>query len=266
VAHIFHLPFTFEFRKLPVEWELRQVRIVGWEKNEDDSPIYDRLAARVEDERGSQSVSLPLERLPPPEWDMSVAAFEKNPEDDSAVERVCSHFRPYMFVSLNNGRYLSLAETTGKNMDPWLLRDDLLRLNDEFDNALAFLNRWGRWGRESCVTLSDLKRTQASVRTALTRSSAPPAWFGAIPTFPQVWSSTPEYPYLKFITDDAQIAVRMAVHLDVLRRLKFKICARPDCALPFQLSSKHRRKYCSQYCAHLESVRRNRKHRRKGKS
>ena len=44
-------------------------------------------------------------------------------------------------------------------------------------------------------------------------------------------------------------------HIDLLRRAKFQICQRPDCATPF---TGRERQYCTQYCGHLESVRKNR--------
>ena len=40
---------------------------------------------------------------------------------------------------------------------------------------------------------------------------------------------------------------------------KTKVCARPDCGKEFPVTSKHKRRYCTQYCGHLESIRRNRK-------
>lgn len=49
-------------------------------------------------------------------------------------------------------------------------------------------------------------------------------------------------------------------HIDLLRGAKFKICKRPDCAIPFSVLSRHPRKYCEWYCGHIESVRKKRKH------
>ena len=39
----------------------------------------------------------------------------------------------------------------------------------------------------------------------------------------------------------------------------FKACARKDCRLPFEVSSRHKRRFCTQYCAHITSLRKRRK-------
>jgi len=101
-------------------------------------------------------------------------------------------------------------------------------------------------------------RLQETVREALT--SAPKKWFAGHDAFPpMVHSRLAKYPFFCLLTDACQHAIRMTVTIDLLRRLTFKTCARRDCGLPFPVTSKHRREYCSQYCAHLESVRRSRK-------
>ena len=47
----------------------------------------------------------------------------------------------------------------------------------------------------------------------------------------------------------------MTTTIDLLKQFEFRTCARPDCAKPFPVKSKHENDYCPQYCAHLESVR-----------
>lgn len=44
---------------------------------------------------------------------------------------------------------------------------------------------------------------------------------------------------------------------------KFRICARKDCRLPFEVTSRHTRRFCTQYCAHITSLRQRRKVERK---
>lgn len=58
---------------------------------------------------------------------------------------------------------------------------------------------------------------------------------------------------------DAVSAILTTIEVDHLRGAKFGACARPDCPKFFEITSHHKRKYCSQYCAHLESLRRMRK-------
>jgi hypothetical protein len=48
-------------------------------------------------------------------------------------------------------------------------------------------------------------------------------------------------------------------HIDLIRHARFRTCQRPDCGIPFAVTSKHTRKYCEWYCGHLESVRKKRR-------
>jgi hypothetical protein len=54
-------------------------------------------------------------------------------------------------------------------------------------------------------------------------------------------------------------AILLSVHLDRIQGARFKICARLDCQKIFKVKTDHQRRYCTMYCAHIESVRRNRK-------
>jgi hypothetical protein len=54
-------------------------------------------------------------------------------------------------------------------------------------------------------------------------------------------------------------AILTTIEVDHLRGTQLKGCARPDCKQFFEPTSNHKRIYCTQYCAHLESLRRMRK-------
>jgi len=58
--------------------------------------------------------------------------------------------------------------------------------------------------------------------------------------------------------DDAFRMLLATIFIDVARGIRFKVCARKDCQKPFPLESKHHRKFCCWYCAHITTVRRNR--------
>ncbi len=62
---------------------------------------------------------------------------------------------------------------------------------------------------------------------------------------------------------EAVSAILVTIYIDHLRGLRFRFCARRDCRRPFEITSRHRRKYCQQYCAHLESLRRMRNRQRR---
>jgi hypothetical protein len=57
-------------------------------------------------------------------------------------------------------------------------------------------------------------------------------------------------------------AILTTIEIDHLRGGKFGACHRSDCPKFFEITSRHKRKYCSQACAHLVSVRRLRSRRR----
>jgi len=61
---------------------------------------------------------------------------------------------------------------------------------------------------------------------------------------------------------DVVTAILATIYVDHLHGTKFGFCRRHDCRKAYKIESKHIRKYCSQYCAHLESLRRMRKRQR----
>jgi hypothetical protein len=139
------------------------------------------------------------------------------------------------------------------------MREDFLRCKPDRKAIITFLNDWGRWRDfRMLADLAEFVSLQRTVREALT--SSPEKWLASQYAFPTMKRSrSSEYPYFTMLTDACEVAIRMTTTIDLMRQLKFKTCARHDCGIPFAVTSNHRRAYCSQYCAHLESVRRNRK-------
>ena len=140
----------------------------------------------------------------------------------------------------------------------WDMREDFLRMKPDFEAGLLFLNKWGSWKNwRRYAEFSEMIRLQDAVRGALL---SPAKWFATLYAFPMMAPArSTKYPYYTFLTDTIEMAIRMTTTIDLLQKQKFKMCARPDCGMPFQVDSKHEKFYCKQYCGHLESVRRNRK-------
>jgi hypothetical protein len=61
-------------------------------------------------------------------------------------------------------------------------------------------------------------------------------------------------------------SILATVQFKLVQGAKFRTCARKDCCLPFEVTSRHSRRFCTQYCAHITSLRRRRKLRGKEKS
>ncbi|SRR6266852_6225378 len=49
------------------------------------------------------------------------------------------------------------------------------------------------------------------------------------------------------------------MQIDLLQGARFVCCRRPDCHIPFPVTTAHHKIYCSWYCGHIEAVRRSRK-------
>jgi len=258
MAQIIQIPVAFEFRTTRAKWEAAPVRITGWWRRDDGTADSQQLEAEVKTSFGVSSFKFPLGRLTEELEELCTDAFLEDENSDERVQVCCSSVRPIMLVC-SGKTYMSDNDRTkdGSPADAWQLRDEFLRTTLDHPGAIALLNNWGPWTYAGHEELRDLVRLQKSVREALTGSAA--KWLTSHESFPSLWRRIPEYPYFALRTNLCRDAIRMTVTIDLLKKLRFRTCARRDCALPFAIQSKHKRKYCSQYCGHLESVRRNRK-------
>ena len=145
----------------------------------------------------------------------------------------------------------------------------------------AFGSRFFR-GWAPPVLLTDLKEEQEFWRRLLSDREALKAYFGTSPRrdaspaertrfavqshlynrlpLRLEWRSGRPMGFIETITGREML--NATIHLDLLRGAKFQVCKRPDCSTPFSIESRHRRKYCTWYCGHIESVRRARKRER----
>ncbi len=173
-------------------------------------------------------------------------------------------------------------------LDAWNVREEFLSLKSEAD-FLGFLNRVGRFSAgiapdSGLWELKDFKGWQQVFREFL--KCSPGMWPNY---FVKLTAAAPGF-NVRLIDMEVKLSVesrlRMqlswrrrsaviwvaeavsailaTIYIDHLRRLRFRFCARRDCRRPFEIRSRHKRKYCQQYCAHLESLRRmrNRKKRK----
>lgn len=257
MAHTFQIPVSFEFRKVRVKWRERESRIVGLSFQEVGGGWG--LSAQAIG-RGRKAVARLLANdVPARLWKQcsetvdSIQHERDWPKADEAIERICSIFRPRLLVSsIENDS----EEKNSVPADAWQLRESFLRVTHDPKNVLEFLNQWGRWQfLADCMLLDKLLSFQDVIRHALL--SSPEEWLTEHIGYLDIETKS-EYPYFTLDTVECEPAIRATVTIDLLRQVKFETCARPDCGQPFPIISKHKRKYCSQYCGHLESVRRGR--------
>jgi hypothetical protein len=168
-------------------------------------------------------------------------------------------------------------------LDAWEIREDFLSLQSEAD-CLQFLNKVGRFSRSfgergdwdfndfrwQLVFREFLKRSPAMWYDYLVKLKTDEPGFNVRLIHYEVAISMqasfrlrlkwrgPDSSAVVWVRD-AVSAIIASIYVDHLRGLKFRFCARPDCRKPFEVTSRHKRKYCQQYCAHLESLRRKRK-------
>jgi hypothetical protein len=178
--------------------------------------------------------------------------------------------------------------------EAWQVRDEFLSLKTD-QEFLDFLNRVGRfvsvkvggWVVTGQWGADDFKRWQQMFRECLRRS--PATWDHVVEKVfrPKMirfvrrilfvsrrftlllrwkdaqqreWRSSQHIAVLE--ARDLVTAILATIYVDHLHGTKFGFCHRHDCRMPYKIESKHNRKYCSQYCAHLESLRRMRERQR----
>lgn len=260
MAQTIQIPVSFEFRTAKVRWEEARASIIGWwnQRGGTDHPV--QLVARITSTSGKRkTIGFPLSRLPEKEREGCLAMPGKRHANE-AVKEICSGLELRYFVH-DSKTYIADSELRKHShpADAWQLRDDFLSLKANSEAALAILNKWGRWILwRNYVDMAEIIALQRAVRQALT--SPPQIWFCSVYASPPLVNSrSSEFPYFVMLTDACEAAIRTTTTMDLLRQMKFKTCARPDCDKPFPVTSKHERNYCTQYCAHLESVRRVRK-------
>ena len=262
------IPLSFEFKTTKVQWAKGHAHIKGWWKRPDGTVDGEHLLAEVSTAETVRALQFPLERLPDKEWAQCVTTQGDDGNlvqvCDADVENACSAFEPQLLVRSDRTYDIRHVAPTKPSQpaDAWEMREEFLRLKLDCEKAVAFLNKWGSWDFREYALLPEMAELQHAVREALT--SPPDQWFANYYSVPPLWHHRPKKPYFTILTDKCEIAIRMTVTSDLLRQAKFKRCARRDCGMPFEVTSKHNRNYCLPYCSHLESMRRKRKAQKQG--
>jgi hypothetical protein len=183
--------------------------------------------------------------------------------------------------------------------DPWDMRAEYQRLSEGDDEAaLAFLNEYGFHDAPHIISALALAEdmNRAEIRRMFDNfryfdaSDGPHLVYGiAFPLLKELFWSTrrvirkqmgtaakvgrPTYearltdtsyrtPAVVLTTFSVMDALFATIQIDRFCKARFKKCRRPDCDVIFSVSpTETRKKFCCQYCGHLESVRRGRRNR-----
>lgn len=159
------------------------------------------------------------------------------------------------------------------------VRGEFLSIADgDTESLIRFLNKSGVW-REQVRELpfEDFWRDQRSVRALLTKKASKELKNEsdremqlALMESLQIRSIHFQYegpPVLELMFSGMRNAIFISVWLDLSRDAAFRYCLRPDCPrhkpsqIPFEVKRTDQ-VYCGQYCAHVESQRRNRAERK----
>jgi hypothetical protein len=160
------------------------------------------------------------------------------------------------------------------DIDPWEMRGEFLEIPNSEKSLLEYLNRTGYWNEHSPRSIHDYWSWQDLIRKALLRRQT--GWSKLETEFgPQKVDrlKTPleiriQWDGKRFVGEIKEWspldAILATVWIDKMTEAKFGLCARPDCRKIYPIKTRHKRKYCTQYCAHLEDVRRDRRQQSKG--
>jgi len=179
--------------------------------------------------------------------------------------------------TLQNGRlWCEQADKQLKELDAWEVRSRFLQAQSP-TRMLQFLQETGDFdgSRSGHWYARELFQIQNTAREMLPRR--PPKWDADLFSNPRILAAFRRYrtfavefswrrrmPAAAIVTSTTLEAILATIHIDHLTKAKFGFCARSDCRRAFQIVSKHQRMYCSQSCAHLETVRRSRAREKQG--
>lgn len=265
-AVIHQIPFSFEFRSTEVAWLKGVARIIGWDthtfsvrraEHPEDYLINESLRAEVKTDEHIFSFKYSCRNLPEAYWENLRLKNYTSKE----IQHLFSDWNP-IFLIPSGKNYTYEADQTefrenSQSANAWDMREEFLKLKPQCEDAIAFLKKWGRWNVGSFLELREIFDLQQAISKALTSPAG--IWLSSELSVPPFGRRTKEYPYFTYLTDSCEIALRLTVTIDLLRNIKFKLCARPDCGQTFAIESKHTKMYCSDRCGHLEVVRRGRK-------
>jgi hypothetical protein len=280
------IPFAYEFRLHRADWSVFEAEVLGYWNEFEKQPSFasknDDFAVEV-DLKVPNKLLLPLPRSTRLVVKMNWSLLPKRCFED-VDGRLLRDGDPL-------GRRFQIlicsdpSEQRTKPEDAWELRNDFLALGEDIDAIAKFLNKWGHWDEQRLffqpldaktssarpplfirhfVLPDQIQECQSQFRSALTSTAVDCLTKMNIMFPPPV--PRPEFPhFLVLMRGGCRRAIEMTIAFDLLRKVRFRKCARPDCHEVFEVKSKHRQRFCQQYCAHLESVRRQRRKQSKKK-
>lgn len=279
MARIIKIPIAFEFQPQRAKWSMRRVVVRGWAKDRKRGLISrylglsDDLVVDISDLVNLYgTLGLPLGEISEAEpavmhWRDLPAAIRQDATPSKSMEQICGRDFEIFVCETPSG-------PSGEPDDGWAMRREFIKLKQDYWALLQFLRKWGVWDGQRLGSLSfatsggasrvanfvvpdGIWELQRRYREALVN---PPAeWLiDAIDPLKGAYG-TPIYPHFLVQNYQCRPAIEATITIDRLQKVKFRKCKRHDCVEIFELESRHKRLYCGQPCAHLESVRKQRR-------
>lgn len=284
MAQIVNIPLAFKFFPRKAKWRLRAVEIVGWAKDVRKRSLIpyfgspDCVTVEILEPASLGGLTglysmLHIERQYGSLKNPAVLNWSDIPAELKVAATMVKDMNAIQGSAFNVlGGEPSEGEY-GRAGDAWAMRREFLALQQDIWPLLEFLRKWGVWDEralgipnsksgkgaslENVVFPERIWELQDAYREALLRP--PDEWLtkGVDPL--KGAYATPMYPHFVLEHSQCKLAIEATITIDLLRKVKFRKCKRPDCSEVFALESRHKKIYCSQPCAHLESVRKQRR-------
>jgi hypothetical protein len=284
VAQIINIPLAFKFSPLKAKWRLRTVEIVGWARDvkkrslipyfgSPDSVTVDILEPASLGGLTGLYGMLHIERQYGNLKNPAVLHWSDIPAELKASATMTKDIDALRGSAFNILGCESSEGEYGRAGDAWAMRREFLGLEHDIWPLLAFLRKWGIWDErmlggsnsasgksaslQNIVFPERIWELQGAYRAALL--GPPDEWLAnGVDPFKGAYA-TPMYPHFIVEQSQCKLAIEATITIDLLRKVKFRACKRPDCSEVFALESRHRKIYCGQPCAHLVSVRKQRR-------
>lgn len=159
-------------------------------------------------------------------------------------------------------------------LDAWEVRKEFSELRHDHDALRNFLRKTGAFcwlNQYRPITESELWQFQEAIRQQLLNPTASENRTNLATEFQTAIINRTQVHVMNInvgfeggtLVGEAEAlntfdAILSTIFIDRLKKLRFKVCKRPDCAAIYELTSRHKRKFCSYDCAHLMAVRRSR--------
>lgn len=159
-------------------------------------------------------------------------------------------------------------------LDAWEVRKEFSELRHDREALRNFLRKTGTFcwlNQYRPITESELWQFQAAIRQQLLNPTVSENRTKLATEFQTAIDNRIQVHVMKInvgfedgtLVGEAEAlntfdAILSTIFIDRLKKLRFKVCGRPDCAAIYELTSRHKRKFCSYDCAHLMAVRRSR--------